>query len=55
MDALSSGRIPEAIANSIASFLTAIDRTENVTNESRDNIIMVAQALYDLDISQAKT
>ena len=55
MDALSSGQIPEAIANSIASFLSAIDRTENVTNESRDNILMVAHALNDLDISQAKT
>ena len=55
IDALSSGQIPEAIANSVASFLAAIDRTENVTNESRDNILMVAHALYDLDISQAKT
>jgi hypothetical protein len=53
--ALSSGQIPEAVAKSIASFLAAIDRTENVTNESRDNIVMVAHALYDLDISQAKT
>ena len=51
---LSSGQIPEAIANSIASFLAAIDRTENVTNESRDDILMVARTLYDLDISQAK-
>jgi len=55
MDALSSGTIPEAIANSITSFLAAIDRTANVTNESRNNVLLVAQALYDLDISQAKT
>jgi hypothetical protein len=55
MEALYSGQIPEAVAKSIASFLAAIDRTENVTNESRINIVMVAHALYDLDISETKT
>jgi hypothetical protein len=55
IEILSSGQIPEAVANSIASFLAAVDRTENVTNESRDSILMVAHALYDLDISKGKT
>ena len=55
MGALSSGTIPEAIANSITSFLAAIDRAANVTNVSRENVLLVAQALYDLDISEAKT
>jgi len=54
MEALSSGQIPEAIAKSITSFLAAVDRTENVTNVSRDDILLVAHALYDLDISQAQ-
>jgi hypothetical protein len=49
MEALSSGQIPEAIANSISSFLTAIDRTENATHESRDDILIVAQELYGLE------
>ena len=55
IEILSSGQIPEAVANSIASFLAAVDRTENITNESRDSILMVAHALYDLDISKGKT
>ena len=52
MEALSSGKIPKPIADSIERFLAAIDRTANVMNESRENIVIVAHALYDLDKSQ---
>jgi len=55
MGALSSGQIPEAMTRSITSLLNAMDRTENETHEAPENILMVAHALYDIDISQAKT
>jgi hypothetical protein len=51
MEALFSGHIPADLVKSIKNFLAAIDRTENITNESRDNIFSVAHALYDLDKS----
>jgi hypothetical protein len=54
-ETLSSGKIPKAIVNSIQSFLTALERAENMTNESRDHIFMVAHALYDLEKSQTET
>lgn len=55
MGALSPGQIPDTMTRSITSFLNAMDRTENETHEARENILMVAHALYDIDISQAKT
>jgi hypothetical protein len=55
IDALYSGIIPDSLANRIAKFVTAVDLTEDTTNESRDNILMVVQALYDLDGSQTQT
>jgi hypothetical protein len=50
-EVLSSGQIPEDIADSIASFLAAIDRTEDATHESRQDILIVAHALYGLEKS----
>jgi hypothetical protein len=55
MDALYSGQIPDSLADRISKFVTAVDLVEDTTNESRDNILMVAQALYDLDRSQTQT
>jgi hypothetical protein len=47
IEALSSGQIPSSTRERITMFFSAINRSECITNESRENILKVAHALYD--------
>ena len=47
MEVLSSGQIPNTIRERITMFFSAVNRSEYITNESRENILKVAHSLYD--------